>query len=139
MRQQSVHRQKVSFRRDEISGSTDPQLISDWLPEIDFATGMEDFDHAGFVFDRHQMEFETLDSKTAKGILKIIRAELKRRIIYLAKSQQKNKRPLLPGRQIMFQICPFFNIIKTQGPTMNLCDLRNVELYNDNLMMFNQA
>ena len=39
----------------------------------------------------------------------------------------------------MFQVFLFLNINKTQGHTMNLCDLRNVELYKDNPKMFNQA
>ena len=32
----------------------------------------------------------------------------------------------------------FFSINKTQADTMNLSDLLNVELYNDNLKMFNE-
>ena len=39
----------------------------------------------------------------------------------------------------MYQIFSFFNINKTQEHTMNLNDLLNVELYNDNLKMFNLA
>ena len=38
----------------------------------------------------------------------------------------------------MFQIL-FTNINETQEPTLNLSDLPNVELYSDNLKMFNQA
>ena len=66
-------------------------------------------------------------------------AEFKRRVNYLEETQYKNKRPKLTVRQIMFQIFSFFKINQTQGHTMNLSDLLYVELYNDNLKMFNQA
>ena len=39
----------------------------------------------------------------------------------------------------MFQVFLFFHINKTQGHTMNLGDLLNVELYNDKLKMFSQG
>ena len=50
---------KVSFRREVISESTHPRLVSDWLAEIDMATGIEDLDHSGFIFDKHQMEIQS--------------------------------------------------------------------------------
>ena len=46
---------------------------------------------------------------------------------------------MLTGRQSIFQKKKFFNINETQGHSMNLSDLLNVELYNDNLKMFNEA
>ena len=60
---------KVSFRREDTTGSIHFRLISEWLAEIDLATAMEDLDHSGFMFDKHQLEFET-------GMLKIIPTEL---------------------------------------------------------------
>ena len=98
---------KVSFRREEISGSTHPRLISDWSAQIDLATGIEDKDHSGFIFDKHQIECETLDSKTTKGIMKTFPAEFKRKINFLEETQYKNRRSVLTGRQITF-----FNIKK---------------------------
>ena len=71
---------QISFRRDVVSGSTHPRLISEWLAEIDWATGIEDSGNQEFIFDKHQIKFETLDSKIATGIMKIIPDELKRRI-----------------------------------------------------------
>ena len=50
---------KVSFRREVISESTHPRLVSDWLADIDMATGIEDLDHSGFIFDKHQMEIQS--------------------------------------------------------------------------------
>ena len=57
---------KVSFRREVIPGSTHPRLISDWFAQIDVAASMGDFDPSRFVFDKHQMEFESLDSEVPK-------------------------------------------------------------------------
>ena len=70
--------------------------------------------------------------------MKIIPADYKRKISLLGETQYKSKRPLLIGRQIMFQVFSFI-INKTQGPTMDLNDLLNGELYTDNLKMYNQA
>ena len=75
----------------------------------------------------------------AKGIMNIIPAEFKRMINYLEETQYKNKRPMLKTRQIMFQTFSFFIINKIQVHTMNLRDLRNVELHDDNFKMFNQV
>ena len=71
--------------------------------------------------------------------MKSILAEVKRRINYLEETRYNIKGPTLTGKQIIFQMFSFFNINKTQYQTMNLSDLLNVELYNDNLKMFNQA
>ena len=63
---------------------------------------MEELDHSGFVLDEHQIKFETLDSKVAKGIVKII----------LSETQYKTKCPMLTVRQIMCQIFSFSTSIK---------------------------
>ena len=128
---------KVSSRREVTSGSIYPRPISDWLPEICVAGRTEELDHSGFVFDKDQMEFETLDSKIAQGILKIAVAEFNRRINFLEETQYKNKIPMLTGRQIMYQIFSYFNIKKKSQEPINLSDSMDVELYNDNLKMFN--
>ena len=69
------------------------------------------------------MEFETLDSKIATGIVKSTAADFKRRITFSEETQYKNRCPMLTGRQIMFQLFLFFNVNKTRGRTMNLSDL----------------
>ena len=40
---------------------------------------------------------------------------------------------------MMFQTTLFLNMNKTQGLTVGLSDLLNVDLYNDSLKMFNRA
>ena len=44
-------------------------MISEWLAEIELAAGMEEWNCSGFIVDKHQIEFETLDAKIAKGIM----------------------------------------------------------------------
>ena len=130
---------KISVRREVISGPTHPQLVIDWLTEIEIATKKGDLDYSGFVFNKRQIEFETPDSQIANGIMKIIPTELKRKINFLEETQDKEKHQMMTGRQIMFQIFSFFSINKTQGRTMNLNVLLNVEVRNHNLKIFNQA
>ena len=56
---------KVSFRREAISGSTHPRLNSDWSAQIDLATGIEDWDHSGFIFDKHLRAKQTTSTLKA--------------------------------------------------------------------------
>ena len=65
--------------------STHPRLISEWLAESDLASGIEELDCSRFIFDKHQ--FETRDAKIARGIMKIIPADLKRKINFLEEAQ----------------------------------------------------
>ena len=65
---------KILFRREVISGSTNPRLISEWFGEVDIAAGMGDLDYSWFVFDKKSIHCDTLDSEIAKRIMKIIPA-----------------------------------------------------------------
>ena len=118
--------------------STCPRFICDWLAEIDVAACVEDLDSRGIVFDKHQMDFETLDSKIPKGIMKVLPVDLKRKINFLGETTKRC--PLVTGRQIMFPMFSLFNInSQTQGHSMNLSGLLNVALRNDKLKMLIQA
>ena len=56
-------------------------LGSNWFTEIDVATGMEDFDHSGFVLERKASNrIQNSGFKMAKGIVKVLLAEFKRTI-----------------------------------------------------------
>ena len=95
----------------------------DWFAELDVAARMEEPDTPGFAPDKHQpSEIETLGSKIAPGIMKIILAGFKRKVHVLEETQSMNKFPMLTGKDIMFQTFSFFNTNKTQGHTMNLSD-----------------
>ena len=81
---------------------------------MDLAASTVELDSSGFVFDKHQIALENLDSKNSKGIMKLVPTELKRRINFLGRT----------GRQIMFQMLSFFfNSNRTQGHTLNLNDI----------------
>ena len=82
------------------SSSINQRLVG----EIDVAATVRELDHSRFVFDKHQMEFETLDPKNATRIMKITQAEFKRKIDSLEETQYKNECPRFTGRQIMVQV-----------------------------------
>ena len=50
--------------------SAHPQFVGEWSAEFDYATSMDDLGHSESAFVSNSMEFETLDSKTVKGIVK---------------------------------------------------------------------
>ena len=56
----------LSFRRQVILASSNPNLVSDRLAGIDVATRIEDLEYSRVVFDGHQMELETLDLKDSQ-------------------------------------------------------------------------
>ena len=111
----------MSFRREVAFGSSHLRLICNWLSEIDFAADMDDLTCSGFIIDKHQIGFETLDSKIARNY-----ENYSVRMNFLEETQHKNKRPML-------------NINKTQSYKMNLSDLLNAELDSDSLKMCNQT
>ena len=85
---------------------------------------MVELDLSGFVVDKHQMAFETLVSKFAKGIMKLLPTELKRMINFLGETQCKTTCPKAKkAGKIMFQILSvFLNSNRTQAHTLNLND-----------------
>ena len=111
----------------------------DWFAELDVAARMEELDNSGFLLDKHHCSLKLWVRRLLLGIMKIFLAKFKRKIHVLDEPQSKNKFPMLTVRQILFQIFSFFNTNKTQGHTMNLSDLLNVDLYNDNLKMLNHS
>ena len=90
---------KVSFRREGATRSTHLRLVSESLI---WHLVKEELTYAGFIFDKHQLEFEALDSKIVKRITMMIPADFKRETNFLEEAQYKNKRPMLTGGQITF-------------------------------------
>ena len=128
----------VSVRIEVTTGSTHFLLSSKWLAEADWASIVDELDYSGFRVDKHQLELETLDSEIAKGTMKIISADFQRKNNVLEETQHKKETSNAHG-QANYVSSIFFNINETQGHTMILSDLLNVELHNDSLKMFNQA
>ena len=61
------------------TGSAHPRQVADWLSEIDKATSKQDLDDAGCVCVRARTNFDTLDSRIATGLMKIVGADSKER------------------------------------------------------------
>ena len=104
-----------------MSWSTRPKLVGEWLAENDYATSLDDLEPSGFASDDNQRECETLVSKIVKGIAKIIPKELGRKIDLLVEKYYTEKRTVLTGRQIMYQIFSPFDINKTQEGAEQTC------------------
>ena len=51
------------------------------MAEIDIETNVDDLDHSGFVVKKHHMDPEFLDPNIAKGIMKVVLADFKKRSI----------------------------------------------------------
>ena len=64
-----------------ISGATHPRFDSDWPAENDVATSV----------DKHRMEFETLGSQVAQGIVNTLPAEFQRKFNVLKKIRRKEE------------------------------------------------
>ena len=90
------------------------------IVEMDLAANVLELDLSGFVFDKHQMAFETLDSKIAKGIMKLIPTELKRRINFLGDSVQEQMFNANRQANHVSIIIFFSTVTKTQGAYFEL-------------------
>ena len=71
---------KTSFQREVITGSTLPQRAVAVLAKMDQTTSMQDLDDVGSVFGSTRMIFKTLDFQIAKGLMKIINPESRRKV-----------------------------------------------------------
>ena len=103
-----------------ISGSTHPRLISERFAEVDVAAGEEELDYSGFIFDKHQTGCKTQASKIAKEIM------------------ETNVHCSRAGKVCYKYICSSTSI-RLRSTRRTVSDLLDVELYNDNRKMFNQA
>ena len=121
---------KTSFRREVITGTTHLRQATDWSAEFDQATSMQDLGDVGSVFGSTGMSFEALDSQIAKGLMKIMNPEFKRKFRW-----PKNYK----RRQIAFMILDYSEINDMQGKATNVKDLFMKELINGALKKFDQA
>ena len=103
----------LCFRREDTTGSTHPRLVSEWFAEIDLASSMGVLDYSGFVFDKHQFEFETLQ-RLPKESWRLFRPNLRERSISWRRLNTNTNSPMVTGRQSMFQVFLFFNISEVQ-------------------------
>ena len=95
---------KTPFRSEVITASTHPRQVTEWLTEVDTATEVADLDDMGFVVRSSTVDVETLDSKIATGIMKILTQEFRRKAKLAEELKEKEKLPMLTGRQIAVMI-----------------------------------
>ena len=108
---------------------TPPNLVRQWMKDIDQTANMDELDHFGVAFGTSSMEFGTLDSKIVQGIVKINPREFRKKIDVLDERQYGERDTILTGRKIMFQTFSFIDINKTQGRAKGSSDLLNIELH----------
>ena len=95
---------------------------------------MQDLKNAEFVFGGARMNFDTLGSPNTTRPLEDLGVQEK-----LSSISRKERLPMLTGRQIAYQICAYFKINDVHRIAFGMNDLLNIELRNDNLMMFDQS
>ena len=106
---------KVSFRREEMSGSMHPRIITEWLAEIDEAADMERIG-----------QFRIHVREAPNGMRN---SGFKDRLIFRRKHTGKTNVQCSRTGKLCFN-CFCSHSIR-QGHMMNLSDLFNVELCND--------
>ena len=83
-----------------ITDSAHLGLVTVCLLESNQANSMQDVDDTGSAFGTTRMNFETLDSKIATGLMKIITSEFERKIQVAVALQGMKGLVMLTGRQI---------------------------------------
>ena len=98
----------MSFRRIIASSSTKPTVALAWASEIDEAKEVDQLRSSVYQGDGHRVDFETLDTKVAAGLMKIMHGDFKKRVTMRDEQYQVVHKQMLAGRQIaflMFQHC----------------------------------
>ena len=70
----------MSFRRIISSSSTKPSVALAWASEIDEATNVDRLRTSVYSKDGQLIDFETLDTKVAAGLLEVMHGDFKKRI-----------------------------------------------------------
>ena len=129
----------MSFRRIVCSASTKPAAALEWISEIDEATSIDQLSSSVFVHKGSSINFETLDSKVAAGIMSIMHGDLKRRISMRDELHQIMHKRMLTGRQVAFLMFQHFQICDMEHSMLEFNDLLGLELRGDNLRAFDTA
>ena len=82
------------------------------------------------------MDFETLDSKIARGLTNILNGDFKTRVLIEEDKYQNNHAHMLIDRQIAYMMYSHFRLIGIDGAVLEFADLLRVELKSDNARAF---
>ena len=86
--------------------------------------------------DGHHVDFETLDTKVAAGLMKIMHGDFKKRVTMRDEQYQVVHKQMLAGRQIAFLMFQHFQINDMEHSMLEFTDLLALELKGDNLRAF---
>ena len=81
-------------------------------------------------------DFETLDSKIARALTKILNGDFKKRVLIEEDKSQGTYHQMLTGRQIAHMIYEFFRLTDIDGAVLEVTDLLRGELRGDSLRAF---
>ena len=100
----------MHFRRTIASSSTKPTVALAWASEIDEGTSVDQFRSSVYSSDGLVVDFETLDTKVATGLMKIMHGDFKKRITMKDEEHQMIHKKMLNGRQIAWLMFQHFRI-----------------------------
>ena len=125
----SSFRKWSNHLKQEVAGASGrPDEAFAWFCEIDTTTDVETLQDSG--------SFPSLDAKVAAAFTKMLgRRDLGRQII-VAQEKAAIERKMLQGRQIACLIYKHFVVSETEGASLELEDLLNVQIKGDNLRAF---
>ena len=129
----------MSFRRETSSSSTKPSLALAWASEIDVATDVDQLRTSVYNQDGVSIDFETLDTKVAAGLMKVMQGDFKKRITMRDEQHQVLHKDMLTGRHIASLMFQHFHIADLDNSMLEFSDLLVLELKGDHLRAFDTA
>ena len=127
---------RMSCRRIIASSSTKPTVALAWASEVDEAKEVDQLRSSVYQGDGHRANFETLDTKVAAGLMKIMHGDFKKKVTMRDEQYQVIHKQMLTGRQIAFLLFQHFQINDMESPMLETADLLAVELTCDDLRAF---
>ena len=85
-------------------------MVLAWASEIDEAKEVDQLKSSVYQGDGHRVDFETLDTKVAAGLMKIMHGDFETRVTMRGEQYQVVHKQMLTGRQIAFLMFQHFQI-----------------------------
>ena len=92
-----------------------------------------------YTKDGQVIDFETLDTKIAAGLMRVMHGDFKKRITMREEQHQMLHKRMLTGRQIVFLMFQHFQIADLGISRLEFNDLSVLELKGVNLRAFDTA
>ena len=128
---------KMNFRTEVCSGSSSPaEAMLPWMKEVEMASSFVDLNTLQSIFGRQCQNFETLDTRIASGLKKIIQNSNFEKKIHFEEQKAPKEDRFLSGRQIAFLIHEYFRATGTCETILDFCDLMEATLCGDDVLGF---